>query len=308
MEVGNFLRLAIGIAAALGKVHQRGLVHKDIKPANILVNRTTGEVKLTGFGIASRLPRERQAPAPPESIAGTLAYMAPEQTGRMNRSIDARSDLYALGVTLYQMLTGSLPFTASDPMEWVHCHIARKPVPPSERVGNVPAAVSADHHEAARQDGRGALPDRRRPGERPPALPCRMGSAAPDRRLPARRTRHARPAVDSRETVRARARDRDLARRLRSRRQERRAGAGAGLRLFRHRQVLGRQRAAQGAGAAARAFRIRQVRPVQARHPLFDAGAGLSEPGAAASRQERRRAWRAGAKRFWRRWGRTDGS
>ena len=131
------MRLAISIAAALGKVHQRGLVHKDIKPANILVNRATGAVRLTGFGIASRLPRERQAPEPPELIAGTLAYMAPEQTGRMNRSIDARSDLYALGVTLYQMLTGALPFTASDPMEWVHCHIARKPVPPGERLGNV---------------------------------------------------------------------------------------------------------------------------------------------------------------------------
>src|SRR5712664_2144274 len=142
MEVRSFLRLAIAIAAALTQVHRRGLVHKDIKPANILVNRASGEVKLTGFGIASRLPRERQTPAPPESIAGTLAYMAPEQTGRMNRSIDARSDLYALGVTLYQMLTGSLPFTAADPMEWVHCHIARKPVPPSERLDTVPAALS----------------------------------------------------------------------------------------------------------------------------------------------------------------------
>jgi PAS domain S-box-containing protein len=142
MEVRSFLRLAIAVAAALTQVHRRGLVHKDIKPANILVNRTTGEVKLTGFGIASRLPRERQALAPPESIAGTLAYMAPEQTGRMNRSIDARSDLYALGVTLYQMLTGSLPFSAADPMGWVHCHIARKPVPPSERLATVPAAVS----------------------------------------------------------------------------------------------------------------------------------------------------------------------
>src|SRR5882724_3097920 len=142
MEVRSFLRLAIALAAALTQVHRRGLVHKDIKPANILVNRTTGEVKLTGFGIASRLPRERQGPAPPESIAGTLAYMAPEQTGRMNRSIDARSDLYALGVTLYQMLTGSLPFTAADPMEWVHCHIARKPVPPGERLENIPAPVS----------------------------------------------------------------------------------------------------------------------------------------------------------------------
>src|SRR5712675_729875 len=143
MELRSFLRIAIAVAAALTQVHRRGLVHKDIKPANILVNRMTGEVKLTGLAIASRLPRERQAPAPPETIAGTLAYMAPEQTGRMNRSIDARSDLYALGVTLYQMLTGSLPFTAAEPMEWVHCHIARKPVPPNERLATVPAAVSA---------------------------------------------------------------------------------------------------------------------------------------------------------------------
>ena len=142
MEVRSFLRLAIAVAAALTQVHRRGLVHKDIKPANILVNRTTGAVKLTGFGIASRLPRERQAPAPPGSIAGTLAYMAPEQTGRMNRSIDARSDLYAFGVTLYQMLTGSLPFSAADAMEWVHCHIARKPVPPSDRLATVPVVVS----------------------------------------------------------------------------------------------------------------------------------------------------------------------
>jgi PAS domain S-box-containing protein len=143
LKLGRFLRIAIGIAAALGKAHQRGLVHKDIKPANILVNRSGGEVRLTGFGIASRLPRERQAPEPPETIAGTLAYMAPEQTGRMNRSIDSRSDLYALGVTLYRMLTGTLPFTASDPMEWVHCHIARRPTAPAERRPTVPAVVSA---------------------------------------------------------------------------------------------------------------------------------------------------------------------
>jgi PAS domain S-box-containing protein len=142
MEVGSFMRLAIGIASALREVHRHGLVHKDMKPANILVNRATGDVRLTGFGIASRLPRERQTPAPPELIAGTLAYMAPEQTGRMNRFIDSRSDLYALGVTLYQMLTGHLPFTASDPMEWVHCHIARKPVSPIERWEKVPPPLS----------------------------------------------------------------------------------------------------------------------------------------------------------------------
>jgi PAS domain S-box-containing protein len=131
------------LASAIDQLHQRGIIHKDIKPANALVNSATGQIWLTGFGIASRLPSERQSADPPEFIAGTLAYMAPEQTGRMNRSIDSRSDLYSLGVTLYQMITGSLPFTAIDPMEWVHCHIARQPEPPAQRAKGAPKAVSA---------------------------------------------------------------------------------------------------------------------------------------------------------------------
>lgn len=143
LELELSLTLAIGITTALGKLHQHGLIHKDIKPANIVVGCADGRVRLTGFGIASRLSRERQPPEPPETIAGTLAYMAPEQTGRMNRSTDSRSDLYALGVTLYEILTGSLPFSASDPMEWVHCQIARQPLPPSQRLENVPGPVSA---------------------------------------------------------------------------------------------------------------------------------------------------------------------
>jgi PAS domain S-box-containing protein len=143
LEIGLFLRLAIAILRALGQLHERRLVHKDIKPGNLLVDSATGQAWLTGFGFASPLPRERQSPEPPEFIAGTLAYMAPEQTGRMNRSIDSRSDLYSLGVTLYEMLTGSLPFIAADPMEWVHCHVARQALPPDERVKHVPAAVSA---------------------------------------------------------------------------------------------------------------------------------------------------------------------
>jgi PAS domain S-box-containing protein len=143
MEIEQFLQLAAALSSALSQLHRRGLIHKDIKPANVLVDSATGRVQLTGFGIASRLTRERQSPEPPEFIAGTLAYMAPEQTGRVNRSIDSRSDLYSLGVTFYEMLTGSLPFTASDPMEWVHCHIARQPAAPSERLRSVPASVSA---------------------------------------------------------------------------------------------------------------------------------------------------------------------
>src|SRR5499425_1968310 len=143
MEMQLFLRFAVGLASALSELHKRGLIHKDVKPSNVLVNPATGQVRLMGFGIASRLRREHQAPEPPEFIAGTLPYMAPEQTGRMNRSIDSRSDLYALGVTLYEMLTGKLPFTAADPIEWVHSHIAKRPVPPHERVKSVPACVSA---------------------------------------------------------------------------------------------------------------------------------------------------------------------
>jgi hypothetical protein len=142
-EITSLLRVAIGLATALGRLHEHGLIHKDVKPAHILVNVATGAVWLTGFGIASRLPREHQAPAPPEVIAGTLAYMVPEQTGRMNRSVDSRSDLYALGVTFYEMLTGTLPFTAADPIEWVHCHIARQPTPPSERAKGIPGPLSA---------------------------------------------------------------------------------------------------------------------------------------------------------------------
>jgi predicted ATPase/GAF domain-containing protein len=141
LELTRFLHIAIGLAVTLGQVHRRGLIHKDIKPANVLVD-DAGNVWLTGFGIASQLPHERQSPVPPEIIAGTLAYMAPEQTGRMNRSTDARSDLYSLGVTLYQMLTSALPFAAADPLEWVHCQIACQPIPPVDRAA-VPERLSA---------------------------------------------------------------------------------------------------------------------------------------------------------------------
>ena len=143
MGVTGFLRIAIGIVNALSKMHARGLVHKEVKPANLFVKADTGEAWLTGFGLASRLPRQRQAPEPPEVIAGTLAYMAPEQTGRMNRSIDSRSDLYSMGVTFYEMIAGSLPFAASDPMEWVHCHIARMAQTPHARVSDIPEQISA---------------------------------------------------------------------------------------------------------------------------------------------------------------------
>ena len=141
IDLTRFLRIAIGLAAALGHAHRQGLIHKDVKPENALVD-DSGHVWLTGFGIASRLARERRPPAGPEFISGSLPYMAPEQTGRTNRSIDSRSDLYSLGITLYEMSTGRLPFIASDPMEWVHCQIARQPVPPCEQAPDIPRPVS----------------------------------------------------------------------------------------------------------------------------------------------------------------------
>ena len=143
LDTSTVLRIAVAVSAALRRVHEQGLIHKDIKPANLLVDAAgDGRAWISGFGIAGMLPREQQLPRPPEVIAGTLAYMSPEQTGRMNRSIDMRSDLYALGVTLYELLTGTLPFSATDPVELIHCHIARQPTAPSSIVGSVPIQLS----------------------------------------------------------------------------------------------------------------------------------------------------------------------
>src|SRR5580704_12117077 len=143
LAVPDFLRLAISIASSLGGLHGKGLVHKDVKPANLIANARTGEAWLTGFSLATRLSRHRQSAETLEIIAGTLPYMAPEQTGRMNRSIDSRSDLCSLGVSFYEMRVGALPFTARDPMEWVHCHMARPPVAPSLRRNEIPDPLSA---------------------------------------------------------------------------------------------------------------------------------------------------------------------
>jgi len=140
MTVERFLSLAIGIAAAVADVHRQGVVHRDLKPANILVHPATSEVKLADFGLASRLPR---GPQPVCLIEGSLPYLSPEQTGRMNRAIDNRADLYSLGVTFYQMLTGELPFAAKDPVEWVHCHVARVPPSPAELVPAVPKPLTS---------------------------------------------------------------------------------------------------------------------------------------------------------------------
>ena len=139
----GFLNLAVKITELLGEIHQGNVIHKDIKPGNILVNPHNGEVKLTGFSIASLLPQENQTIINPTALEGTLAYIAPEQTGRMNRAIDYRADFYALGCLFYQMVTGQLPFLAEDPMELIHAHIARQPIPPHQLNRHLPTTVSA---------------------------------------------------------------------------------------------------------------------------------------------------------------------
>jgi serine/threonine protein kinase len=133
-DLTRFMRLAIAQAKALGQVHRDGPIHKGINPANVFLY-DAGNVWLTGFGIASLLLRQRQSPvAPPEIIAGILAYVAAEQTGLGRaRSIDVGTDLYSLGVTLYQMLTGVLPFDAANPLDWVPCHSGRQPKPTGDR-------------------------------------------------------------------------------------------------------------------------------------------------------------------------------
>ena len=143
LDVPRFLTLAHELASALGAVHRQGLIHKNIRPRNIFVDGL-GRVRFTGFGRASRASQERTLVSSPDLVSGHLSHMAPEQSGRMNRSIDARSDLYSLGVVLYEMLTGALPFAATEPMEWIHCHIAQRPSPPSDRVaGHLPGTIEA---------------------------------------------------------------------------------------------------------------------------------------------------------------------
>src|SRR5260221_6394259 len=143
MDVARFLDIAIALASTLGKLHDHGLVHKRIEPAHVLVGCPHGAVRLTGFGIMTRPAREPQPPESLEILAASLPYMAPEQTGRTRRSIDSRTDLYALGVTLYEMMTGVRPFSASDPIGWVHCHVAHVAVPPHQRLASVAAPLSA---------------------------------------------------------------------------------------------------------------------------------------------------------------------
>ncbi|MGB3789324.1 MAG: AAA family ATPase [Phormidesmis sp.] len=129
LSPAEFFPLALQLTQILQGLHQHRVIHKDIKPQNILIHPETKHIKLTDFSLASHLPKENPVLTNPQVIEGTLAYLSPEQTGRMNRGIDYRTDFYALGVTFYELLTGQLPFQSSDPMTMVHCQIAQQPQP-----------------------------------------------------------------------------------------------------------------------------------------------------------------------------------
>ncbi|MBK7000266.1 MAG: AAA family ATPase [Rhodoferax sp.] len=142
LPLERFLTLALAFTRSLGRVHQHQIIHKDINPANLVVNPATGQVQIIDFGISSQLSRETPQLQNPGHLEGTLAYLSPEQTGRMNRALDYRTDFYSLGATFYEMLTGVPPFFATDPTELVHCHLARTPIPPHERRPEVPPILS----------------------------------------------------------------------------------------------------------------------------------------------------------------------
>lgn len=142
LSLDEFLDAAIQISNALAQMHHTDIIHKDLCPANLVINPGTGEIKIIDFGIATQFSTEHPVLTSPNVVEGTLAYMSPEQTGRMNRSLDYRTDLYSLGATFYEMLSGSRPFEAEDDMELVHCQIAREPVPAHRRNPDVPLPLS----------------------------------------------------------------------------------------------------------------------------------------------------------------------
>jgi len=142
LSLGECLSIAVRTAENVEHIHAANVIHKNLNPSNIVWNPNTGQIKIIDFGIASQNSEKNAFSKNPDQIEGTLAYMSPEQTGRINRGIDYRTDLYSLGVTLYEMLTGQLPFTTSDTMELVHCHIAKNPSPVCEINPDIPQIVS----------------------------------------------------------------------------------------------------------------------------------------------------------------------
>lgn len=142
VSLPEFLNIAIKIADILGKIHFNNIIHKDLNPSNIVLNPVSGQVKIIDFGISTQLTRENTTLKNPNVLEGTLAYISPEQTGRMNRSLDYRTDFYSLGVTFYELLTGKLPFETDDALSLVHCHIAKVPREPHQLNAEIPKVVS----------------------------------------------------------------------------------------------------------------------------------------------------------------------
>ena len=275
LDLDLFFAIALDLAATLHEVHAHGVIHKDIKPDNILIHPQTRAVKLGDFGIASRLASEIPTAEAPLKMQGTLSYMSPEQTGRMNQPLDYRSDFYSLGVTFFQMLTGRLPFAATDPMEIVHCHLAVIAPNPGDLRADLPVVVGEIVAETARQNRARTLSERQRFARRFAGVSgavarqrrhCKFRAGA---RRPHRRTAHLDP------NLWARRRNRHAARRLRARRAGR-ARTGDDRRLFGHRQNFGRSRNSQTDYQSARLVHRRQVRSVSPRRALHRADRGVS--------------------------------
>ena len=142
-QPGSLVELALAVARILSELHRRGVVHKDINPANIVVGGASRQPVLIDFDIASTFAEDRPGFTHTSQIVGTLAYLAPEQTGRTGRGVDQRADLYGLGATLYRLVTGRPPFEVEDPLGLIHAHLAEAPVPPVELNPAVPAVLSA---------------------------------------------------------------------------------------------------------------------------------------------------------------------
>ncbi|PCI44401.1 MAG: hypothetical protein COB51_10250 [Moraxellaceae bacterium] len=141
-DLNEILRISIHIVEGLATIHQARVIHKDINPSNIIYNSDNGQLKIIDFGIASQLPKENTPLSSPSSIEGTLPYVAPEQSGRMNRTIDYRSDFYSLGATFFELLTGHTPFESDDPIEIIHGHIAKTAPQVSQLNPSIPQPLS----------------------------------------------------------------------------------------------------------------------------------------------------------------------
>ncbi|NEO52306.1 MAG: AAA family ATPase [Okeania sp. SIO3B5] len=141
-DINQFFHIALQIVNSLEKLHQNQIIHKDIKPHNIIINPQTKQIQIIDFSSTTKLPKETPEIRNPNTLEGTLTYMSPEQTGRMNRGIDYRSDFYSLGITFYELLTRRLPFQSKDPMELVHFHIARQPKSIIDLNPKIPAALN----------------------------------------------------------------------------------------------------------------------------------------------------------------------